>query len=357
MRRETFQDERIKVKRFPLMVFIPTLMVLVILTTVQYKFLGKYMDLSSMPRYYGGILICFWVVLAAAFTCFTRYQVIQRYDKPMGQLADAARKVAGGDFSVYVKAIHTADRADYLDVMIEDFNKMVAELGSIETLKTDFFSNVSHEIKTPLAVIQCYAEMLQNPGLSLERRDEYAQTILNASGRLSELIANILKLNKLEKHTIQPEPEPYDLCRQLCDCVLGFEKLWEEKKIRVEMDTEDRAMIVADPSLMELVWNNLISNAVKFTDPGGVVSVRQTSSEMGIAVSVSDTGCGMTEETMRHMFDKFYQGDTSRSTEGNGLGLALVLRILQIMGCEVNAESASGIGTAVTVFIPVNQVS
>lgn len=295
----------------------------------------------------------YWGMVAVGLTLFTRKKMRNTYEEPLHKMAEATRKVSEGDFSVYVPTIHTADKLDYLDVMIMDFNKMVEELGSIETLKTDFISNVSHEMKTPIAIIKNYAQLLQAVTISEEQRREYTKNIEHAAARLSSLISNILKLNKLEHQRITPEIEAYDLCRQLCESIFLFEDALEEKGIELEADIEDAAMIKADASLMELVWNNLLSNAVKFTDRGGSITVRQISDEKHIRVTVSDTGCGISKECISHIFDKFYQGDTSHSKEGNGLGLALVKRVLELSDGEIQLTSETGKGSTFIVTLPV----
>ena len=172
--------------------------------------------------------ILYWAAVSLGLTLLTRRCMRATFEKPVQELAAATRKVAEGDFSIYVPPLHTADRYDYLDVMILDFNKMVAELGSVETLKTDFFANVSHEIKTPLAVIQNTAQLLKSRSLPPEQREEYVDTIEKYAHRLADLITNILKLNKLEKQTLQPRAEPYDLTAQLAHCALLYESRWEE---------------------------------------------------------------------------------------------------------------------------------
>ena len=295
----------------------------------------------------------YWGCVAVGLTLFTRMKIKSTYEEPLHKLAEATEQVANGDFSVYVPTTHTSDRLDYLDVMILDFNKMVEELGSVETLKTDFVSNVSHEMKTPIAIIKNYAELLQTgKGTEVERL-EYARNIEEAAERLSGLITNILRLNKLEHQRIDPEIEAYDLCGQLEECILHYEEMWDEKDLELEVDMEEKAVVDADKSLMELVWNNLLSNAVKFTETGGKVTVRQTSSDGYAVVEVTDTGCGMSRESIRHIFDKFYQGDTSHSKEGNGLGLALVSRILMLMGGDISVASEEGRGSTFMVRIPV----
>lgn len=294
----------------------------------------------------------YWGIVAVGLTLFTRKKMRSTYEEPLHKMAEAARRVSEGDFSVYVPTIHTADNLDYLDVMIMNFNKMVEELGSIETLKTDFVSNVSHEMKTPIAIIKNYAQLLQTGKATEEQEKEYAKGIEDAASRLSSLISNILKLNKLEHQRITPEIEAYDVCRQLCESVFLYEDALEEKGIELEADIEDTAMIEADANLMELVWNNLLSNAVKFTERGGTVTIRQTSDERHVRVSVSDTGCGIAKENINHIFDKFYQGDTSHSTEGNGLGLALVKRVLELMDGEIQITSEVGKGSTFLVTLP-----
>ena len=298
------------------------------------------------------VILIFWALVAGGLTLYTRYQVRKTYELPMIRLADAAAKIAKGDFSVRVKTINEREKFDYLDVMIGDFNKMTEELSSIETLRVDFFSNVSHEIKTPIAVIQNAAEMLKKPDLSEESRQEYVDTITNAAKRLNALITNILKLNKLEKQRITPNVSAFDLCDQLVQSALLFESVWEEKGIEFEADIADeRKMITADAELLPLVWNNLLSNAFKFTGQGGTVTLREYSEDGRVRVEVADTGCGMDEHTKKHIFDKFYQGDTSHSTEGNGLGLALALRVLQLSGGEIDVQSEPGKGTKFTVTL------
>ena len=295
------------------------------------------------------IPLAYWALVALGLTIFTGQRIKSTYEIPMKNLAEATNKVAHGDFSVFVPSTHVMEKRDYLDRMIADFNKMVEELGSIETLKTDFFSNVSHEIKMPIAIIQSNAELLSAKCLSQEQQRECAETILQSTKRLSNLITNMLKLNKLEKQAIQPMPQIYNLCDQLCECAVQFENIWERKNIDFMADIEEKTWIEADRELLELVWNNLLSNALKFTADNGTVILRQTSNEKTTCIAISDTGCGMEQKTMERIFEKFYQGDTSHSTEGNGLGLALVKRILELSNGTICIDSTPGQGSTFTV--------
>ena len=210
---------------------------------------------------------------------------------------------------------------------------------------------MSHELKTPLAVIQNYGTMLQQPNLDEEDRKDYARTVTNASQRLASLITNILKLNKLENQQIYPRKERFDLGEQLCECLLGFENAWEAKNLEIETDIADGVTVESDRELLSLVWNNLFSNAIKFTEEGGKVGLNLYKDTGHAVVEVSDTGCGISPEVGAHIFEKFYQGDTSHATQGNGLGLALVKRVVDIVGGEIGVRSELGKGTTFTVKI------
>jgi signal transduction histidine kinase len=270
------------------------------------------------------------------------------WSRPMRRLSEAAKKIARGDFSVRIAPIRKDGKKDFVEVMFDDFNTMAGELESIEMLKNDFIADVSHEIKTPLAVVQNYASALQDENLGPEERREYIKTIIASSQKLSGLVSNILKLNKLEHQEIAPAARTFDLSEQIRRCALAFEELWEGKNIAFDADLEE-AVVCRDESMLEMVWNNLIANAIKFTAPGGSIMLTLGKSEGFAVVEVRDSGCGMDEETQKHIFDKFYQGDNSHSHEGNGLGLALVKKALDISGAKINVASKPGEGASFTV--------
>lgn len=291
------------------------------------------------------------VFLALIFTSVDGLRRKLMVERPVQRIISAAEEIMGGNFSVRIQPIHSIDRHNGFDVIIGYINRMAEELSGIETLRTDFIANVSHELKTPLAVIQNYASMLQRPDLSEQQRAEYAQAVEDASRRLSGLIGNILRLNKLDNQQIYPERTVYDLGEQLCQCLLAFEEVWEEKDIELETHLEEGVLIESDPELLTLVWNNLISNAMKFTPAHGRVTVSLEALGDCAVVRVADTGCGISTEVGRHMFEKFYQGDPSHAAQGNGLGLALVRRAADIVGGDILVESEVGRGSTFTVKI------
>ena len=271
-------------------------------------------------------------------------------DQPVKRITDATEQIMQGDFSVRIAPMHGSSVEGFNRIGMA-INQMAQELGSVETLRTDFIANVSHEMKTPLAVMQNYGTMLQQPDLSEEKRMEYAKAITDSSRRMADMMTNILKLNRLENQQIFPQTTEYDLGEQLCECLLQYENVWEQSDIEIETEIEEDVRVKADAELLSLVWNNLFSNAFKFTEPGGTVSLTLSATDYHAIVQVKDTGCGMSPEVGAHIFEKFYQGDTSHATQGNGLGLALVKRVVDIMQGEISVESAKGVGTTFTVKI------
>ena len=269
-----------------------------------------------------------------------------------GRIAAATKEIVKGNFDVRIPQSTARLVVDekYAEI-IDCFNKMAQELGSLETLRTDFIANVSHEMKTPLAVMQNYGTLLQAPDLPEEKRMEYAKGVTDGARRLADMMTNILKLNRLENQQIFPQAERFDLGEQLCESILQYESVWEKADIELETDIEEDITIQGDRELLAIVWNNLLSNAFKFTPAGGAVFVSLTADETFATVKVRDTGCGMNAGVGAHIFEKFYQGDTSHATQGNGLGLALVKRVVDIYKGEISVESAVGMGSTFTVKI------
>ena len=287
-------------------------------------------------------------------TLFTLVDVVRRKlttEKVTRHITTAAREIVKGDFDVRIAPISHFSADENYNVIIDCFNTMASELASVETLRTDFIANVSHEMKTPLTVMQNYGRLLQTPDLSEEKRVEYAKAITDASRRLSDMMTNILKLNRLENQQIYPRAEVYDLGEQLCESLLQFEDVWEARGIEIDTALEEQILVSADRELLLLVWNNLFSNAFKFTEQGGRVRLSLAAEGEYAVVRVEDTGCGMSPEVGAHIFEKFYQGDTSHASQGNGLGLALVKRVVDILQGEIGVESTVGVGTAFTVRI------
>lgn len=298
-------------------------------------------------------VLTFGNVLFLSAICTVVDSIRRRFmvERPVRKIIEAAERITNGEFSARIEPTDSIYMVDGFDVIMKQFNKMAEELSGLETLRTDFIADVSHELKTPLAVIQNCATMLQQPGFPEEKRIEYAKTITESSRRLADLVTNILKLNRLENQRIYPENHLYNLGEQLCECLLNFENTWEKKGIEIDTDIEEEVFIESDSELLTLVWNNLFSNAMKFTETGGRVFVTLKTENGFAVVQVSDTGCGIAPEAGKHIFEKFYQGDTSHAMQGNGLGLALVKRVADIVGGDICVSSKVGEGSTFTVKI------
>jgi len=281
-------------------------------------------------------------LLAGAIFSFVLSTMVFR---PILSLSDASKRVAAGDFSV---RLPYRGRLEELRTTYTNFNDMVEQLGTIETLRNDFVANVSHEFKTPLSVIEGYAMLLQDAELPAAEREESLARILEASGRLSDLVSNILLISKIDNGAFPETKTVFRLDEQLRQALLQFEPQWTEKALQLDVELPSVQIEAPEPMLMQ-VWTNLIGNAVKFSPDGGTVSIRLTEEGESVVVTVTDAGEGMSEETRRHIFEKFYQGDTAHRTEGNGLGLALVKKIVTHVGGSIAVESAPNAGSTFTV--------
>ena len=297
------------------------------------------------------LLILIEIVILSAFCTFIDW--IRRkitVERPMKKILDATEKIAEGDFTTRLEIVKEYKKYNQYDYIMENLNKMAGELQKNEVLKTDFISNVSHEIKTPLVVIQNYATLVQDDALDGETRRKYSKTLVLASKRISDLITNILKLNKLENQEIREKKELFNLTESVGNTVLEFENAIEHKNVTLECDFDD-VFILSSKSLLEIVWNNLISNAVKFTSEGGKIFISIKKIGKDVQVKVTDTGCGMTKETGERIFERFYQGDTSHSMQGNGLGLTLVKKVIDLLGGEITVQSELGKGSTFSITL------
>lgn len=335
----------IKKDRFPASLFITLFLLFLLISGIHMGLivLGNTFYWNSIVQVI--IPIVYWFFVSLGLTLYVRNKVKITYEVPMKKLAQASKQVAQGDFSVYVPTIHTPDQYDYLDGMILNFNSMVEELGSIETLKTDFISTVSHEMKTPVAKIKSYSELLQINHLTKQEIKEYSFAIERATNNLTNLMNNILRLNKLENQVIVSNYDNYNLYNQLSECVLQFDTILDEKQIELSFQLEENLSVVLDQELMELVWNNLLSNAVKFTPERGSIAIWNVVEKDYLHIYISDTGCGIAQKNIPHIFDKFYQEDPSHTIKGNGLGLSLVKKILLLMEASISVTSEIGQGT------------
>ncbi len=304
----------------------------------------------ELDSYWTSIYILIYLFLGCLISSVLVYITRARiYSRNIQMICKAAQKVAHGDFSVRLDVYKEKKSKTEIDILKEDFNTMVSELASIEKLKDGFVADVSHEIKTPLSVIQGYADLLKTPGLSENERNEYIHLISEAINNLTTLVSNILKLNKIESQEIVLK-EKFSLDEQMRYCILALEEKINDKNIELEVNF-DEVVINSDRALLELVWNNLFSNAVKFTPENGKITLVLKNQGNVVIATVRDTGCGMGNETKKHIFDKFYQGDTSHSQEGNGLGLALVDRVIKLLDGEILVTSDPGEGSEFKVVL------
>ena len=275
--------------------------------------------------------------------------VISRaFFNPVKNLRQAMDKVANGDFTIQLDTDKSS--SGEIKELYAGFNLMTNELKATEILQTDFISNVSHEFKTPINAIEGYSTLLQGCENLDDDQKEYVEKILFNTGRLSSLVSNILLLSKIENQSIQAKREVFSLDEQIRETIVALETAWAPKNIELDVEL-DSVKYNGNEIMMRHIWSNLISNAIKFTPENSTVSIRLQNQKDKFIFSVTDQGEGLSDEAKKHLFDKFYQADTSHKSEGNGLGLALVKQILDIDGGDITAENVNGGGCRFTVTL------
>ena len=286
------------------------------------------------------------LLLGTLFSIVVSKQIL----RPVDDLIRATERIARGDFSTPVPVRF---RKNQFSQLITSFNDMERELSGIEIFRKDFIGNVSHEFKTPLNAIRGYVRELSDPALSETEREEYIRIISEACDRLTRMTTGILLLSKLENQRFVSERESFDLTEQIRDVILLFEREWTKKEIELSLDLDETVTYSSNPEMLSHVWENLLGNAIKFCPAqGGIIRIACRRDAEGVTVTVSDNGAGMDEETKKHIFEAFYQGDSSHKAEGNGLGLSLVRRIVDLHGGRCEVISSPGEGATFTVTLP-----
>lgn len=267
--------------------------------------------------------------------------------KPIKAVSDAMQQVTRGNFDIQLEVVGN----DEISVLQRNFNTMTDGLKQNEEMSKNFASIVSHEYKTPIAAITGYAQLLYNGGLEEEEEKQYIKTILEQSKRLSNLSVNMLQLARLDSNTVGMSKEMFSLDEQIRNVIVNMENLWEQKNIEMDINL-DKAQVYCNSQMLYHVWENLLSNAIKFTPENGKITVTCQVSDNYAVVKVADTGCGISPEDIPHIFERFYKSDSEVNADGNGLGLAITQKIIQLSGGKVSVESEAGKGSLFTVTLP-----
>ena len=325
-----------------LQTFFVVLIVVVIATAIALMYRVAITDMHMIGVL--SMLVPIVVLVTLVNFLFTRF--IYRY---LDKISDAMQKVADGDYTVRLDA----EKDQPFRELYRNFNTMAEELGGVEMLKNDFINGYAHELRTPITSINGFAEMLLNDDgtLSREEKRSYLEIIASESRRLADLAGNSLLMSRLDTQKIIPDKKPFSLDEQLRRCSILLSGQWTEKELDMTMDL-DEAVYVGDYDIMQHLWINLLTNAVKYTPKGGSITVTLKNEEKFIAVSVADTGKGISPEDRERIFDKYYQTDKSHSKRGLGLGLAICKRIVQLCNGTLEVESEVGVGSTFTVRLP-----
>lgn len=310
-----------------------------LLTNSHYELVKEFRRIRALT----GLTFLFSAIIGSILIIL----VVRSIVMPIKRLSKASKEVAKGNFNVEVKVKST----DEIGQLTTDFNLMARELNNIDVLRKDFVSNVSHEFKTPITSIMGYAKLIKNSEYTEDQLKEYSDIIINESERLSLLSSNLLKLSELDSRVIRDQSTSYSLDEQIRKAILLLEVQWIKKDLEFDIDLEEIA-IEADKNLLQQVWLNLIQNAIKFSKQNGVIKVRLYKNKDNVTFEVTDQGIGIADEDKDRIFERFYKADRSRAKEGNGLGLVIVKKIVELSNGTINFNSKVGEGSTFIVELP-----
>lgn len=330
-------------------VFFILILTMIVAVAIVYLLMnfGILKDLSELNMLKSFILLTvISTIIGTILTTLIGNQILN----PFRTLNVAMKKLAAGDFTVRIDL--TTKIASYeFDELTTSFNLMAEQLGSVEMLRSDFINNFSHEFKTPIVSVKGFAKILKRNDLSDNERNEYLDIIINEADRLATLSQNVLSLSKIENQTIITNYETYDLSEQIRCTILLFENKWLSKKLDLDISLDD-VLFNGNEELLNHVWLNLIDNAIKFSSEHGKIVIKLVENNDDVVFTIKDNGLGMDLDTQKHIFDKFYQGDNSRIIEGNGIGMTIVKKAIDLCLGEIFIDSKLNHGTTIIVSLP-----
>ena len=327
------------------LIFVITVSIVVSLGIIIYS------NIKDFPLGILALLVLIYILFAGLVFYIIDY--VRRnvfINKPLNDILDATYLISKGQFDINLKPRHNLSDYDELDMIMVNINKMVNALRNEEILRNDFISNFSHEVKTPIAVIDGYINLLKKRDIKDNDKEMYLDKLAISVSNLSNLVSNILKLNKLENEE-EIEKENVNLVSILENVIVSFDELLVNKNINLDIDICDKADIISNQSIIQIIFSNLISNAIKFSKDNSIIVIKLLKSDNNYKFIVKDNGIGMTKDTINNIFNRFYQADTSHKSEGNGLGLSMVKKGIDRLGYKISIESEEGIGSTFVVDI------
>lgn len=294
------------------------------------------------------LIICLFTMFFAVHILVKRARV---FVEPIEKLEEAVSKVTKGDFDIQIEWKEEKKKIGELNNLIYNFNKMTKALKDMEYMNKDFISNVSHEVKTPIASITGLTEILMDSSLEEEERSEYLSLVNSEALRLSRLCENMLQMSRLDNQVIVTKHEQVNVTEQIRKSIIMLSEKWADREQEFDLNM-DELSVNSDRDLLQQIWINLIDNAMKYSDIGSVLHVSGIDCTSYIKISIKDEGIGISEEKLSHIFEKFYQCEVSHKSQGNGLGLSIVKRIVELLNGNIECKSKEGVGTEMIIHLP-----